>query len=97
MALFKFCFMDHRKLIEQLESEGFQELRVCPIMAGFDVPAHTHDLHTVHVILEGELTVIDQNGKKVFNPGDRVEFPSGTTHQAFGGEHEGKMIVGVKK
>lgn len=88
--------MDQQALIKQLETEGFQELRVCPIMSGFDLPEHTHDLHTVHIILEGQLTVVDQDGRRVFMPGDRVEFPSGTTHQAFGGESEGKMIVGVK-
>jgi quercetin dioxygenase-like cupin family protein len=83
-------------LIKQLEQEGFQDLGVCRIYKGFDLPEHTHDLHTVHIVLEGELTVVDAHGKKHYKSGDRVEFPSGTTHQAFGGDHDGKMIVGFK-
>jgi len=89
--------MNEADVIKQLESEGFHELRVCPIMAGFDLPEHTHDVHTVHIILEGELTVVDQEGRRVFKPGARVEFPAGTTHQAFGGANEGRMVVGFKK
>lgn len=79
--------------IKKLEQEGFREIRICPIPR--DAGEHTHDQHTVHVILEGELTIEDQEGTKTFRPGDRVEFPAGTTHKASG--TGGSMIVGVKE
>lgn len=51
----------------------------------------------MHIILAGELTIIDKKSTKTYRPGDRVEFPAGTTHTAKGSTTPGKMIVGVKK
>ncbi len=81
---------------EQLEKEGFTDVRVCPLPPDKDLPEHTHDEHTVHVILEGELTVIDSREKHVYKSGERVEFSAGTTHKARGTD-KGAMINGVKK
>lgn len=89
--------INQKEIILDLEKQGFSDIRVCPIEPGFDSGEHTHDEHTVHVILSGELTIQDQNGKITFIPGDTVEFPAGTTHKAFGMKNEsGSMIVGVK-
>ncbi|MDB4978121.1 MAG: hypothetical protein JWM56_307 [Candidatus Peribacteria bacterium] len=84
-------------LIHQLEAEGYTDVRVCPIPPDMDLPEHTHDEHTVHIILEGDLTIIDADGTHIYKPGDRVEFPAGTVHKARGGMEHGKMIIGVKK
>ena len=81
---------------QQLEQEGFTEIRVCPLPPNEDLPEHTHDEHTVHIILTGELTIIDAEGTHTYKPGDRVEFPAGTTHAARGATDDGTMIVGVK-
>lgn len=89
--------MDKRTVIKKLEKEGFTDIRVCPIPPRFDSGEHTHDEHTVHVILTGELTITDKNNTKTFYPGDCVEFGAGTTHSAKGGAKKGSMIVGVKK
>lgn len=88
--------MDTENLIQQLEKEGFQEVRVCPLPPDSKLDEHTHDEHTVHIILQGELTVTDASGSRTFKPGDRVEFPAGTTHVARG-SGTGEMIVGVKQ
>lgn len=89
--------MNEKKFLERLRREGFTEVRVCPIEPGTAPGEHTHDQHTVHVILSGELTITDHEGSKTFRPGDRVEFPAGTTHKAQGGTIVGSMIVGVKE
>lgn len=89
--------MDKEALIKQLQDEGYTEVRVCPIPPNQDFPEHTHDIHTVHVILDGELTIIDASGTNTYRPGDRVEFPAGTTHKARGKTDTGTMIIGVKK
>jgi len=88
--------MTETEWIQKLEDEGFTEVRVCPIPPELDMPAHTHDVHTVHVILDGELVIADQAGERVFRPGDRVEFPAGTTHRGWGKQDAGRMIVGVR-
>lgn len=83
--------------MEKLKKEGFIDLRVCPIPPNIDTCEHTHDQHTVHVILNGELTITDSNGTRTYKPGDIVEFPAGTTHRARGNSDDGRMIIGVKK
>lgn len=80
-----------------LIAEGFTDFRVCPIAAGFDSGEHTHDEHTVHVILSGTLSIVDKTGTMTYKPGEKVEFPAGTRHSAFGGKEAGSMIVGVKR
>lgn len=89
--------MNEQAWMEKLEQEGFTDVRVCPIEPGVDSGEHTHDKHTVHVILNGELIITDHGATKTFRPGDRVEFPAGTTHKARGGSNRGRMIVGVEE
>ena len=89
--------MDEEVLIEGLVAEGFTSVMVVPFEANMDSGEHTHPLHTVHVILDGELTITDQEGSITYKPGDRVEFQAGTTHTAKGGSSIGAMIVGVKE
>lgn len=83
--------------ITLLEQEGFTDIRVCPIPPNEDLPEHEHDEHTVHVILEGELTIIDKDGTRTYMPGDRVDFPAGTVHKARGSLPDGTMLTGVKR
>ncbi len=84
-------------LIKQLEQEGFTQVRICPLPPNKDLPQHTHDEHTIHIILEGVLTITQNRKSKTYKPGDRVEFPAGTTHKARGKTDSGKMIIGVKE
>lgn len=83
-----------KELIEKLEKEGYANIRVCPLPPNTDTPEHTHDQHTVHIILSGELTIIDNEGTATYHPGDRIEFPAGTTHKAKGSV--GEMVIGVE-
>jgi quercetin dioxygenase-like cupin family protein len=84
------------ELIKELEQEGYTDVHVCPIPPNRDFPEHTHQEDTVHIITSGELNITDRSGTRTYRPGDRIEFPAGTTHQARGSTDSGKMIVGVK-
>lgn len=85
--------MNEQEWMEKLKQEGFTDIETRPIPTG-DFPEHTHDQHTVHVILDGELTIVASEDTRVFRAGDRVEFPAGTTHKSKG--TSGRMIIGVK-
>lgn len=80
--------------IKSLEDEGFSDIFVCDLPPT-DSEEHTHDTHTVHYILDGELSIKDSTGIKLYSKGDVVEFPAGTTHTAM--SEGGMMIVGEKK
>ena len=88
--------LNEKEWTKKLKKEGFSDIRVCPLPPNIDTDEHTHDQHTVHIILSGELVISDDSGTKIYLPGDRVEFPAGTTHKAKGSGN-GEMIVGVKK
>ncbi len=82
--------------IKRLHEEGFEDIRICPIEVNFDSGEHMHDEHTVHVILSGELTIMDKEGIKTYKQGDKVEFPAGTRHSAKS-KSGGIMLIGVKR
>ncbi|MBI2508121.1 cupin domain-containing protein [Candidatus Woesearchaeota archaeon] len=88
--------INEQDLIKKLKAEGFKDVGVYPILPQ-DFGEHTHEEHTIHIILTGKLIVTDKKGTQKLNPGDRVEFPAGTTHRARGGAKKGSMIIGVKK
>ena len=82
----------------ELEMEGFTNIQTVSMQQG-DIPAepHTHMEHTVHVILKGQLEIIDSDGvSTIYKIDDRVDFPAGTTHTAKIGEQGLRMIVGTK-
>ncbi|MBI4032721.1 cupin domain-containing protein [Candidatus Berkelbacteria bacterium] len=85
-----------QELIKQLEAEGYTDVRVCPMPPTEVTPPHTHVVHTVHIILDGELTVTENGETKTCKAGDRVEFPAGTTHTARSSIDDGRMVIGVK-
>jgi len=89
--------LDEKKIIAELAREGFSDIRVVPLPPHEDLPAHRHDLHTVHVILEGGLIVTDGKAMWIFHPGERVEFSAGTVHKARGMTEAGRMVVGIRK
>lgn len=85
-------------LIKKLEKEGYSDVQVCDIGGpNMDFGLHTHDEHTVHLILEGEL-ILNENGKEeILKKGDQFEIFAGTTHTAKCGPRGCKFLVGVKK
>ena len=89
--------MNQQQWMEQLEKEGFSNLMVPTLPADTDMGVHTHDEHTVHVILHGELVLTEAGEVQVLKEGDKFEIIAGTTHSAKTGPEGCTMIVGVKK
>lgn len=81
--------------MEKLKKEGVKDLAVVDMEPG-EKGAHTHDQHTIHVILKGALTVEDEQGTKTYKSGDYIEFPAGTRHSVIFGKEGLTMIVGTK-
>lgn len=88
--------MNEQERIQKLEQEGWQHVSVFRSEPNTVFGMHTHNEHTVHVILEGELVITDLNNMKTIPAGGRVEFSVGTTHSAMAGPEGCVFIVGVR-
>lgn len=87
--------MNEQEWLEKLQKEGVKHSTVVTMEPG-STAEHTHDEPTIHVILNGELTIKDSKGEKIYHEGDYIEFPAGTTHSAVFGPEGLTMIVGTK-
>jgi quercetin dioxygenase-like cupin family protein len=90
--------MSTAKRIKDLEDRGFADVQVVDFgdeRAEFS--EHTHDTHTVHDILHGELIVKEGDEITTYIVDDVVEFPIGTTHSVKCGADGCRMLVGFKR
>lgn len=89
--------MTEQEWIDLITKEGYQDVRVCPINTSGEISKpHTHDQHTVHVIIDGQLTMTDEQETVTLHKGDRFEIPAGTTHTVQT-PHDGcQLLVGVR-
>jgi quercetin dioxygenase-like cupin family protein len=81
----------------QLAKEGFTDIAVHTFPPNTRFGVHTHEEDSVHVMLEGELTLVETGDPMVFRKGDRINIPAGTTHDAYAGPDGFTFLVGVKK
>jgi quercetin dioxygenase-like cupin family protein len=89
--------MNENKAIEEVRAKGFTDIQVVDFdKEESEFAEHTHDVHTIHYILAGELIVKDGEDVIAYLPGDVVEFPAGTTHSTKGTTKGCKMVVGFK-
>jgi len=88
---------EKKKWIEKLEKEGFRDIRIVPLPPSDDDQGHGHEHYQVDVILSGNLAISDKKGTRTYFPGDRLDVPAGTFHNARGDPDGGDMIVGVKE
>ena len=88
--------MDENQWIEKLKNEGYTKIEKKTFPPNKDFGIHTHDEHTIQVILKGEL-IIDENGaKREMKEGERVEFSPGTSHSTKCGADGCEFIVGFR-
>lgn len=91
--------MTQQEWMEKLKGEGVKDLGVV-VKPANTTDTHTHDQATVHVMLEGQVTITDTNGDgqiHVYKAGDYLEIPAETTHTVVFGPQGLTMIVGIKK
>lgn len=89
--------MTQQEAMDVLKAEGYENVCFVEQAANTDMGEHTHDEHTVHIILRGELSLMEHGQVDTVHAGDRIEFPAGTTHHAKCGDEGLVMVVGWKK
>lgn len=88
--------MTEQEYIDKLHQEGYTKIKVVHMKPGETPGQHTHKRASVHIILSGELFITDEDGTKVYEKGDRVEFAPDTSHSAAVGTEDFAMVVGFK-
>ena len=77
-----------------LAKDGYIKVHKQHDGAGVHYPPHTHETKTAHVIIEGEMTLISDAKSEVYHPGDRIDVPASTFHEATMGPAGCVYLVG---
>ena len=88
--------MTEQELEEQLIDEGFSGIFVHRDSPHAHYPDHTHSGITVHIVLEGEITVTSEGQTITYKTGDRFDVPSGEVHSAKIGPDGCLYMIGEK-
>jgi quercetin dioxygenase-like cupin family protein len=83
--------------IKRLTEEGYTHVHICRNSPNTKFDEHTHKEHTVHVLSQGEMTLVEHDRTTTLHEGARLEIPPGTTHTVQCGPKGCAFIVGVKK
>ena len=87
--------MQEKDWVELLKDEGFSDVYIWEDKPNFEYPEHTHEKLGVHVILAGEMELLDsKGGKRVLHTGQRLDIPAGTAHSAKMGPEGCRYVVG---
>jgi quercetin dioxygenase-like cupin family protein len=89
-------FMNQTEWEERLQQEGYNALTSMSFEAHAEIKEHSHFADTVQVILEGELTLFENNEVLIYAAGDRFLIPSRTTHHARVGSQGCQFLMGWK-
>jgi mannose-6-phosphate isomerase-like protein (cupin superfamily) len=88
--------MDEKKLVEDLQQEGFGHTYIWQDGPNAYYPDHTHATETAHVILSGEMTLTMRGETKKYSAGDRCDVPARAVHSAKMGPKGCRYLIGEK-
>lgn len=88
--------MDEATAREQLEAEGYDNLRIVEWEAGTFNDTHTHDFSAGLRILSGEISVEVDGRTVTCAGGDAFQLDAGITHVETVGAEGVKFLVGTK-
>jgi mannose-6-phosphate isomerase-like protein (cupin superfamily) len=87
---------DLESLERQLHSEGFLHTYVWKDGPNAHYPDHTHAAETAHIILEGEMTLMQGGSTQTYGAGERCDVPAGAVHSARMGPRGCRYLIGEK-
>ena len=88
--------MTAEQWLEKLAKEGYENLHIREVNTKGEISSeHTHVFQTAHLILRGEVTLIDTR-TITLKKDDYYEIPAQTTHKIMTPETGCTLIVGEK-
>ncbi len=85
--------IDLRKEINILRQEGFKEAYVVDDPPGKIYPPHQHPYRSVHMIIEGEMSITAEGKTEVLHPGSRSDVGANVLHNVTIGPNGCMYIV----
>ncbi len=89
-------YMSELEYITLLQQEGFSNVGVHQDEPNLQYPDHTHPSTKAHIVLEGIMYMRMQGDTYTLRPGDRLEVPANTLHEATMGPTGCRYITGEK-
>jgi mannose-6-phosphate isomerase-like protein (cupin superfamily) len=87
---------DQKLLERQLHGEGFRHTYVWQDGPDAFYPDHTHAVETAHIILDGEMTLVQGGETRTYGVGERCDVPASAVHSAKIGPRGCKYLIGEK-
>ncbi len=82
------------RCIAQLEKEGWHSVYEWQDKPGTVYPSHVHQGNVVLFVTEGSITVTVAGVTTEYLPGDRIDIPPNTLHEAVVGPCGAQYVVG---
>jgi quercetin dioxygenase-like cupin family protein len=75
--------MEIKKLIENLEKEGYKNIFIYSDKKGTYYNWHKHPFQEVRIMLEGKMKINTKENSYLLKSGDRLNVPAGEEHEAY--------------
>jgi quercetin dioxygenase-like cupin family protein len=88
--------MNEAQFRQQLQDQGYGEVRVVEFEPNRDGDMHAHDFSAMVMVTKGELTLRYEDGSMTYGPGDWCEVAAGTRHAECSGPDGATALAAAK-
>jgi quercetin dioxygenase-like cupin family protein len=88
--------MNQQTLIDQAIRKGYSEVQIVTFPPRYRLEEHTHDEEAIHILLSGEMTLIENGKEENLEIGTVFIIAKGTTHHGYVGDKGCSFVVGFK-
>ena len=81
---------------EQLQRDGYLDIKHRLLECGDDTQPHTHDFDTRLLVLEGEMTVVCGGSQRTYRAGEILEISAGAEHCERYGTGRLRFVAGLR-
>ena len=88
--------VNEKTMREQLRYEGFSRTYAWEDAPNTFYADHTHATETVHIIVDGEMTLVTGGQQRTYREGDRCDVSAGAVHSARMGPKGCRYLIGER-
>ncbi len=88
--------MTEAQFRRQLQEQGYGEAQLLEFEPNSVKDMHTHDFSAFVLVLDGELTLVTEDGPATHRPGEACKLAAGTLHAEQTGAGGARILIGKK-